>query len=150
VAYHFSTRDAFHALVAADGFVEHAEFSGNCYGTSVAAIQAVATTGKRCILDIDTQGVKLIKANHAYLNPLYVFISPPSVASLKTRLTGRGTETDESLGKRLAAAVGEIEYAKTGAFDEVVVNDDLDRAYGVLRRVIVEGGKGDGLPDLTE
>ena len=65
-------------------------------------------------------------------------------------MTGRGTETDESLGKRLAAAVGEIEYAKEGAFDEVVVNDELDRAYGVLRRVIVEGGKGDGLPDLSE
>ncbi|KAI5479171.1 guanylate kinase [Pseudohyphozyma bogoriensis] len=150
VAYHFTTREAFLDLVKADGFIEHAEFSGNMYGTSVQAVQDVAKQGNKvCILDIDTQGVKLIKANHPSLNPLYVFISPPSLASLKSRLTGRGTESDASMAARLAAAVGEVEYAKTGAFDVVVVNDDLERAYGVLKNVI-DGKEGDVLPKFEE
>ncbi|GJN89227.1 hypothetical protein Rhopal_002206-T1 [Rhodotorula paludigena] len=151
VSYHYVTRDAFLDLVRQDGFIEHAEFSGNMYGTSVQAVEDVKKGGKMCILDIDTQGVKLIKANHPYLNPLYVFISPPSLASLKTRLTGRGTESDASMAARLAAAVGELEYAKSGAFDVVVVNDDLERAYRALRQVIVEGktDAGDRLPDFA-
>ncbi|BGP39903.1 guanylate kinase [Rhodotorula kratochvilovae] len=151
VSYHYVTREAFLDLVRADGFIEHAEFSGNMYGTSVTSVEDVKKGGKMCILDIDTQGVKLIKANHAYLNPLYVFISPPSLASLKTRLTGRGTESESSMAARLAAAVGELEYAKSGAFDVVVVNDELERAYEVLKKVVVEGKTdgGDKLPDFA-
>ncbi|GAA5901573.1 hypothetical protein JCM6882_006315, partial [Rhodosporidiobolus microsporus] len=55
VSYHYVTREAFHDLVAKDGFIEHAEFSGNCYGTSVQAVEDVKKGGKMCILDIDTQ-----------------------------------------------------------------------------------------------
>lgn len=75
------------------------------------------------------------------------------MSSLRTRLTGRGTESDESLSARLAAAVGELEYAQQpGAFDVVVVNDQLDRAYGVLKDVIIDGKTdgGDRLPDFTD
>lgn len=98
---------------------------------------------------MSSQGVKLIKANHPSLNPLYVFISPPSIASLKSRLTGRGTENETSLAARLAAATGELDYARTGAFDVVVVNDDLERAYGVLKKVVIDGEpKGDELPQF--
>ena len=142
------------------------------YGTSVAAVEDVGKGKKTCILDIDTQvslhattlyyrsrstalihlfdqGVKLIKTNHPSLNPLYVFISPPSLSSLRTRLTGRGTESDSSMKARLDAAIGEVEYAKTGAFDIVVVNDDLERCYSVLRKVLVEGQTtGDVLPSF--
>lgn len=96
--------------------------------------------------------MKLIKKNHPSLNPLYIFISPPSIASLKTRLSGRGTETDSSMSARLNAAIGELEYAKEqGAFDLVVVNDELERAYQVLKRVIVEGKReGDELPKFDQ
>ncbi|KAM0787514.1 hypothetical protein ACM66B_003586 [Microbotryomycetes sp. NB124-2] len=149
-AYHFTSREQFLELVNKGGFIEHAEFSGNMYGTSVKAVQDVAKNNKKCILDIDTQGVKLIKANHPHLNPIYIFVAPPSLKSLRERLSGRGTETDEAMQARLAAAVGEIEYAKTGAFDIVVVNDELDRAYGVLRKVVVDGetSGGDKLPEF--
>lgn len=109
------------------------------------------TTRELTYPDPPPQGVKLIKAHHASLNPIYVFISPPSLASLKERLTGRGTESEASMGARLGAAIGELEYAKTGAFDLVVVNDDLDRAYGVLRKVIVDGAtEADKLPSFEE
>ncbi|GAA5959593.1 hypothetical protein JCM3765_007209 [Sporobolomyces pararoseus] len=151
VSYHFTTREKFQDLVKRDGFIEHAEFSGNFYGSSVESVQDVTKTGKICILDIDTQGVKLIKKNHqSSLNCFYIFISPPSLESLKTRLTGRGTETESSMNSRLQAAIGELQYAKEkGSFDLVVVNDDLERAYQVLKRVIVEGKReGDVLPDF--
>ncbi|GAA93703.1 uncharacterized protein L969DRAFT_53591 [Mixia osmundae IAM 14324] len=137
-AYHFVSRDAFKELIDQNGFVEHAEFSKNLYGTSVKAIQDVAGQGRRCVLDIDSQGVKLIKANHAHLKPIYVFLSPPSLASLRTRLSGRGTESEDSLRSRLEASKGEIEYARTGAYDTVIVNDDLDKAYQKLKAVAVE------------
>ncbi|SCV73275.1 BQ2448_7201 [Microbotryum intermedium] len=153
LSYHFTTRDKFLSLIQEGAFIEHAEFSGNMYGTSVRAVEAVAKEGnKTCILDIDTQGVKLIKANHSKLSPLYVFISPPSLSSLRTRLTGRGTESSSSLSARLAAAVGEIEYAKTGAFDVVIVNDDLQAAYEKLKKVVVERDlqAGDQLPSFEE
>ncbi|GAA6020949.1 hypothetical protein JCM11491_001558 [Sporobolomyces phaffii] len=152
VSYHFTSREQFQDLVRRDGFIEHAEFSGNLYGSSVESVNDVTRSGKMCILDIDTQGVKLIKKNHASLNPLYVFISPPSLASLKTRLTGRGTESPESMHARLSAAIGELAYAQEpGAFEIVVVNDELERAYGVLRSVIVDGNReGDKLPKFDD
>ncbi|GAA5878542.1 hypothetical protein JCM16303_002116 [Sporobolomyces ruberrimus] len=152
VSYHFTSREKFLDLVKEEGFIEHAEFSGNLYGSSAQSVRDVLKSGKMCILDIDTQGVKLIKKNHPSLNPLYIFISPPSIASLKTRLSGRGTETDSSMSARLNAAIGELEYAKEqGAFDLVVVNDELERAYQVLKRVIVEGKReGDELPKFDQ
>lgn len=95
------------------------------------------------------QGVKLIKSNHAHLNPTFIFISPPSLSSLHSRLTGRGTESEKSLAARLAAAHGELAYAATGAFDVVVVNDNVDRAYALLKSIIIEGKRqGDALPEF--
>ncbi len=106
---------------------------------------------RRCILDIDTQGVKLIKSNHPTLNPVFLFLSPPSIPALKSRLSGRGTETQESLDARLGAAIGEIKYAVEGGHDVVIVNDDLDRAYGLLEKVALgEEVEGDKLPDFGE
>ncbi|GME85036.1 unnamed protein product [Ambrosiozyma monospora] len=94
---------------------------------------------RTCILDIDMQGVKSVKKTD--LNARFLFIAPPSVEDLKKRLTGRGTETPESLQKRLDAATAELEYAKTGAHDRVIVNDDLEKAYRELKEFIFEEGK---------
>lgn len=87
------------------------------------------------------------------MNPLYVFISPPSLASLKSRLRYRGTETEESVAKRLATALKEIDYAKQpGVHDLVIVNDDLDRAYGLLEKIALaeENVTADALPPLDD
>lgn len=125
------------------------------YGTTAKAVQAVsADTNQTAILDIDAQGVKLLKQNHAYLDPFFIFISPPNLEALYKRLKGRGTETPQSVLKRLAMAKGEIEYARQGDgrnFDVVVVNDDIDRAYGVFKRAVRERCKeGDQLPSDEE
>ena len=84
------------------------------------------------------------------LNPIYLFISPPSLSALRDRLMGRGTETDASVQKRLDAASREIEYAKAGAHDLVIVNDDLDRAYAIFEKVALgeTTTPSDTLPDL--
>jgi len=151
--YHFVTRDQFVSLIKDGAFIENAQFSGNMYGTSVKAVEEVGNQGRRCILDIDAQGVRLIKENHRSLNPVFLFISPPSLTVLRSRLEGRGTETEEAVKSRLDAALNEIAYARTGpeAVDIVVVNDDLDRAYGLLEKVALgEEVEGDELPSLDD
>jgi guanylate kinase len=148
--YHFTTRDAFLSIVGDGGFIEHAEFSGNFYGTSVEAVRSITQQGRRCILDIEVQGVRQIKQTD--LNPVYLFIAPPSIADLRARLSGRGTDTPEAIQKRLATALSEIAYAKEpGAHDIVIVNDDLERAYDKFRRVALgEPVESDALPPLDD
>ncbi|CCH61345.1 hypothetical protein TBLA_0E02900 [Henningerozyma blattae CBS 6284] len=135
--YNFVSVENFKKMIDEDKFIEWAQFSGNYYGTTVASVQQVIASGKTCILDIDMQGVKAVK-NKKELNARFLFIAPPSVEDLKTRLVGRGTETDESIKKRLDAATAELEYAKTGAHDQTIVNDDLDKAYTELKNFIFE------------
>ncbi len=85
------------------------------------------------------------------LNPVYLFVSPPSLTTLRSRLQGRGTETEASVTKRLAMALAEIAFAKEGAHDLVIVNDDLDRAYEKFRKVALgEPVIGDILPPLDD
>lgn len=119
------------------------------YGTTAAAVAAVSALNRRCILDIDTQGVLLIKSNHPSLNPVFLFLSPPSIPSLRARLSGRGSENEEEMEVRLGAAKGEIKYAVEGGHDVVVVNDDVERAYEVLEKIALgESMEGDQLPDF--
>lgn len=133
------------------------------------AVKEVSGAGRRCILDIEAQvrehrsssprplrtariclqGVRQVKKTD--LNPVYLFVSPPSLASLRERLQGRGTETEASTAKRLATALMEIEYAKEGAHDLVIVNDDIDRAYELFKKVALgEEIVSDNLPPLDD
>ncbi|EPZ32971.1 Guanylate kinase/L-type calcium channel domain-containing protein [Rozella allomycis CSF55] len=135
--YFFISREKFEEDVNSGKFIEHAEFSGNHYGTSIDAVLEVSKSGKQCILDIDMQGVLSLKRSS--LNPFYVSIQPPSIEILENRLKGRGTETDESIKKRLIAARKEIEFSKTaGVFDLIIINDDLERSYQKLKKFIEE------------
>ncbi|PYH81744.1 guanylate kinase [Aspergillus uvarum CBS 121591] len=136
--YYFATKEDFLDLVSKNGFIEHAQFGGNHYGTSVQAVKNIAEQGRICILDIEMEGVKQVKRTD--LNARFLFLAPPSVEELERRLRGRNTETEESLKKRLAQAKNELEYAKEpGAHDKIVVNDDLEKAYAELRDFIVDG-----------
>ncbi|PLB44068.1 hypothetical protein P170DRAFT_459582 [Aspergillus steynii IBT 23096] len=138
--YHFTTKEDFLDLVARNGFIEHAQFGGNHYGTSVQAVKDIAERSRICILDIEMEGVKQVKRTD--LNARFLFLAPPSVEELEKRLRGRGTETEESLNKRLAQAKNELEFSKEpGAHDKIVVNDDLEKAYVDLRDWVVDGGR---------
>lgn len=134
--YNFVSVDEFKSMIEDNKFIEWAQFSGNYYGTTIESVHHVTKSGKTCILDIDMQGVKSVK--NTDLNARFLFVAPPSVDILRERLTGRGTETAESLEKRLNAALAELEYASTGAHDLTIVNDDLETAYAKLKDFIFE------------
>ncbi|KAG5983044.1 hypothetical protein E4U55_000940 [Claviceps digitariae] len=135
VDYHFVTMEAFEELIGKDGFVEHAKFGGNRYGTSKMTIEEQTRKGKVVVLDIEMEGVKQIKQSS--IAARYIFIAPPSLASLEARLRGRGTEDEASVQKRLAQAHKELEFSETpGVHDKIIINDDLDTAYKELEEYI--------------
>ncbi|XP_005479246.1 guanylate kinase 1b isoform X2 [Oreochromis niloticus] len=135
--YHFTTREAMQEGIDKGEFIEHAEFSGNMYGTSKASVEDVRAKNLICILDVDIQGVKRIKETD--LNPIYISIQPPSMEVLEERLRDRQTETEESLQKRLEAARADMELSKEpGVFDVVIINDDLEKAYEELKEILDE------------
>ncbi|XP_068835416.1 guanylate kinase isoform X1 [Capricornis sumatraensis] len=135
--YYFVTREVMQRDIAAGDFIEHAEFSGNLYGTSKAAVRAVQAMNRICVLDVDLQGVRTIKKTD--LRPIYIFVQPPSLDVLEQRLRQRNTETEESLAKRLAAARADMESSKEpGLFDLIIVNDSLDKAYWALKEALSE------------
>ncbi|KAJ2743143.1 guanylate kinase [Coemansia sp. BCRC 34301] len=129
--YHFLTRDQFIAAIEGKEFIEHAEFSGNMYGTTIQAVKDVADSGRMCILDIDVQGVKSVKSTD--LGARFVFVAPPSDEELERRLRSRGTDDESSILKRLDTAKSELEYGnQEGSCDIKIVNDDLENAYKKL------------------
>lgn len=135
--YNFVDKATMEREIAEGKFLEHAHVHQNIYGTSFAAVRAVSRQGKICLLDIDVQGAEAVKKST--LNAAYVFISPPSMDELERRLRGRGTEAEEAVLKRLENARTEMAKKDVpGFFDAVIVNDDLDKAYEALKRVIAE------------
>jgi guanylate kinase len=130
VHYHFITRDEFQAKVDADEFIEHAEFSGNCYGTLRSEVEDRLRAGKDVIIEIEVQGAEQIKtaAQGGLLKESvhFLFISPPSREILETRLRGRGTDPEEAILKRLSVADHEMAQAKW--YDDVIVSDTVDNA----------------------
>lgn len=134
--YHYVSREEMIIGVQRGDFIESAEFSGNMYGTSKKAVEDVQRSNKICILDIDTQGVKSIRKTN--LNPVYIFMKPPSMQILEERLRARSTETEESLQKRLKTAEIEMNYGnEPGNFDIIIVNDQLDKAYEELKAFLL-------------
>jgi len=128
VAYNFVSQQQMKEAIANGEFIEHATFAGNTYGTSTLAVERVRDKGLICILDIDIQGVKSIKETDINCN--YIFVQPPSMEILKQRLQGRGTETEDSLQKRLTQAAADLEYGTSkGNFDIVITNNDIEDAY---------------------
>ncbi|XP_059551781.1 guanylate kinase isoform X8 [Myotis daubentonii] len=137
--YYFVTREVMQRDIAAGDFIEHAEFSGNLYGTSKAAVRVVQAMNRICVLDVDLQGVRNLKKTD--LRPIYIFVQPPTLEVLEQRLRQRNTETEESLAKRLAAAQADMESSECkepGLFDLIIVNDNLDKAYWSLKEALSE------------
>ncbi|KAH8341033.1 hypothetical protein KR067_007906 [Drosophila pandora] len=125
------------AAIAADEFIETAEFTGNLYGTSKAAVREIQAKGRVCILDIEQKGVEQIRRTD--LNPILIFNNPPTIKELERRLRLRGSETEESLNKRLNAAQVEIDYGLTpGNFHKIINNVDIDVAYQEFRDFVVQ------------
>ncbi len=131
-SYYFLTPEEFDRRVQAGAFVEWAHVHGHCYGTLVSEVERNIAAGSSLILEIDVQGA--LQVRERYPEAVLVFIKPPSLEELRDRLVKRGTETAESIELRMANAKHELELADR--YDEVVVNDDLDRAVADLISII--------------
>lgn len=142
VDYNYVNEEGFKALIAKESFLEYANFSGNWYGTTWAAINKIKEAGKICILDVDLAGVKSIKSHVKSSDSSaarFIFIKPPCKVHLEARLRSRGSETEESLARRLARVDGDFEYAdQPGNYDLILVNDEFDCAYAKLVEFIFD------------
>jgi guanylate kinase len=137
VHYHFVTPDAMKKGIASELFVEHAQVHANMYGTSLEAVDRIHKSGRICVLDVDTKGVQQLKS--CQFPARYVFILPPSLEALESRLRSRGTESEEQLKIRLENAKTEIAYGTApDVFDQVLVNDDCDECFGNLQIHVTE------------
>ena len=135
VDYYFFSADEFRQMIAQDMFVEHEEvYSGSFYGTLRSEVERIWAKGHTIVFDIDVQGgvnLKRIFGEQAFS----ILIQAPSVEVLRSRLIGRGTDTEEAIERRVAKAESEMEFA-AGKFDYVLVNDDLQTAFAEAERII--------------
>ena len=122
--YHFVNRQHFEVMLAEGEFLEHAEVYGNFYGTSKGGIARDLNAGHDILLEIDWQGAAQVRQH--FPQSASIFILPPSFSALRTRLAGRGQDSDEVIERRLAAAAHDVAHAD--AFDYIIVNDDFDHA----------------------
>ncbi len=126
--YHFIEREDFIQRREAGFFAEWAEVHGNLYGSPKDALERALREGIDILFDIDVQGAKQLK--ESFPCGSFVFVFPPSLDALRLRLEGRGTETEESMSRRLSAAYTEIEEASF--FDAWIINDRLELAFEQL------------------
>lgn len=132
--YYFFTREEFENKIRNGEFVEYEEvYEGSYYGTLKSEVERIWAKGHAIIFDIDVKGGVTLKSLYGD-TAMSVFIMPPDMETLKKRLESRGTDSAESIEKRLARAKEEMEYR--AKFDHVVVNDDLETAVKDTRRLI--------------
>jgi guanylate kinase len=131
--YHFVSKEEFEAQVETGAFLEYAEVHGNYYGTSIERVEAIRSTGKDVILEIDVQGASWVlkRAPEA----VRVFILPPSFSVLKARLTARATEGADELELRLRNSLFEVMQYEL--FEYVIINDNAAVAAENLASVIL-------------
>ena len=132
VEYYFLTEEEFMERVGQGDFMEYAGVHGKHYGTSRAFAEQMKAEGKDVLLEIDMQGALQVKA--ADPEAILIYILPPDFETLKNRLVGRGSETEEQLKKRLGDAKEQLGFAY--AYDYVVLNDDLDTAVQEIKGII--------------
>jgi guanylate kinase len=132
INYFFTTKEDFLRSIDNDEFLEYAEVYGNFYGTPKSKVFQMLEQGRDVILEIDIQGALKIKSS--YPEGIFIFILPPSMEELKTRITNRGSETPESLKRRLESAYDEISFASK--YDYAVVNDKVEEAVRKIESII--------------
>lgn len=134
VDYHFVSREAFVERIDKGLMAEWAEVHGNYYGTSLETLEESAAKGMDVLLDIDVQGAESLCEKMPEC--ITVFIMPPSMEELRARLDKRGTDSAETIEKRMKNAEGEM--AKRDLYQHVIVNDDLETAVGEFVSVVKE------------
>ena len=132
VNYFFKTKEEYKEMVENGEFLEHAEVFTNYYGTPRKAVYNELKAGRDVLLEIDIQGALMVKER--FDEGVFIFIVPPSMAELKNRLKGRGTETPEMLLRRFKGAYEELNFIKR--YNYVVINDEVETAAQKIRSII--------------
>lgn len=127
--YFFKTVDEFKQMIAEDGFIEYAQYVNNYYGTPKAYVEEMLNAGKNVLLEIEIQGALNVKK--IYPDAVLVFLTPPTIAELESRLRGRGTEDEATIKARLSRAVEE--GAGIDNYEYIIVNDQVDDC---VRRIV--------------
>ena len=130
--YHFITKEEFCRGIKKGMWAEWAEVHDNYYGTSAYFLNNALSEGKNVLIDIDVQGAAIML--RSYPDSVTIFIQPPSIDALQSRLKKRGTDSEETIKKRMAAA--EKEMAKKHLYSHVVMNNDLPKAVEELISII--------------
>ncbi|MDR1425162.1 MAG: guanylate kinase [Azoarcus sp.] len=130
--YHFVSAKHFRELVEAGEFVEWAEVHGNCYGTSRTWLVEQLAQGRDTLLEIDWQGAAQVRA--AFPEAISVFVLPPSLEALESRLRGRGTDSEAVIATRLRAARNEMQHVADFAY--VIINEHLPSAVDDLAAIV--------------
>jgi guanylate kinase len=137
IDYFFVDDDAFGRMAKASEFLEHALVFDHWYGTGKANVEALRNRGLTVVLEIDWQGAEQVR--RAAPDSRTIFILPPSVAELEKRLRGRGTDSEETIARRLRDSVSDMRHWHE--FDFIIVNDDITVAAEALAAVVSGGGE---------
>ena len=132
VDYHFKTNEEFDELLSNDGLLEWAEVHGQRYGTLTDEVNKALNEGRDLVLEIDPQGYNQVRSRMSEV--CSIFIVPPSLDELKRRLELRGSESKESIERRLCTAL--VEMKMQDSYDVVIINDELEKATNELIAVI--------------
>lgn len=131
--YFFVDRDEFEKHIEDDGLIEYADYCGNYYGTPRAYVEKCLEEGRDVILEIEIQGA--LKIKNKFPDAVLVFVTPPDAGELQRRLTGRGTETEDVIRKRLSRAVEEAQGVEN--YDYIVVNDALEKCVEDIHAIVI-------------
>lgn len=131
--YHFVTVEEFEAMKARGDFLESALVHGNYYGTSRVWIEEQMKAGNDVLLEIDWQGARQVRERFA--GTVGIFILPPSIEALEWRLHHRGTDSAQTITRRLLGAGAEMAHAPE--FEYVIINEDFDAALAQMRAVVI-------------
>jgi guanylate kinase len=131
INYFFTNKDDFESAIEKGEFLEWAKFSENYYGTKSAYVEKTLNNGENLLLEIETQGA--LQVMKKFPDAEFIFILPPSIEVLESRLRGRGTETEEAIQKRLSVVKQEFETSKL--FTHRVINDNIEDALNELQKI---------------
>ena len=130
--YNFISRECFEKMIAEDELLEYNVYVGNYYGTPKTPVLEAVNSGKDIFIEVDVNGAAKIREKLP--EAVSIFIMPPSFEELKKRLSGRGTESEEVIEKRMNSALSEIKRAEE--YDYIVVNDDIDTAVNNIIAIV--------------
>lgn len=147
--YYFKAKSEFEAMVDAGEMLEHAQVFGNFYGTPKAPVETAMMAGRDTLFDIDWQGGQQIRRSSLGKDVVSIFILPPSISELETRLRGRAQDSEEIIADRMAQSRDEISH--WAEYDYVVVNRDVDAAEAEVKTILAaERARADRQPGLNE